>query len=245
MKHGFSLVELSIVLVILGLLTGGILAGQSLIHAAELRSVSTEYDKLRTATQIFRDKYFALPGDMSNATSFWGKAHPTPTTCVNTRSTGPETCDGNGDGMVVNTSTSYEIARYWQHLANAGLIEGQYGGLGDVKADFPRSKLSSDAKWNTLYRSTIAANSSLILFGGNYGHLINLGGFAVTNTLRPEDAWTLDTKMDDGAPSTGSATTSKGSTAFPCTLPLNSLTDAGATYNFAEQGIYCNLYFRM
>ncbi|MBN9993879.1 prepilin-type N-terminal cleavage/methylation domain-containing protein, partial [Listeria monocytogenes] len=73
-KPGFSLIELSIVLVILGLLTGGILAGQSLIRAAELRSVGEEYQKNRTAVATFRDKYFAIPGDMTNATSFWGLA---------------------------------------------------------------------------------------------------------------------------------------------------------------------------
>ena len=66
----FSLVELSIVLVILGLLVGGVLSGQSLIRAAELRSVTTEYSRYTTAISSFRDKYFALPGDMSNATSF-------------------------------------------------------------------------------------------------------------------------------------------------------------------------------
>ncbi|MGB1540395.1 MAG: prepilin-type N-terminal cleavage/methylation domain-containing protein, partial [Rickettsiales bacterium] len=66
-KAGFSLVELSIVLVILGLLTGGILGGQSLIRAAELRSVSKEYEKYQTAINIFKDKYFALPGDFNNA----------------------------------------------------------------------------------------------------------------------------------------------------------------------------------
>lgn len=71
MKHGFSLVELSIVLVILGLLTGGILAGQSLIRAAELRSVSTEQSRWVTAANSFRDKYFALPGDFRDATKFW------------------------------------------------------------------------------------------------------------------------------------------------------------------------------
>ena len=71
-RSAFSLVELSIVLVILGLLTGGILSGQSLIRAAELRSVTTEYSRYTAATYSFRDKYFALPGDMSNAESFWG-----------------------------------------------------------------------------------------------------------------------------------------------------------------------------
>lgn len=70
MRNAFSLVELSIVLVILGLLTGGILAGQSLIRAAELRAVSTEYNRHFTAIQSFRNRYMALPGDMNNATRF-------------------------------------------------------------------------------------------------------------------------------------------------------------------------------
>ena len=70
-QQGFSLVELSIVLVILGLLVGGILSGQSLIRASELRSVTTEYQTYVTSLGTFRDRYFALPGDLSNAASFW------------------------------------------------------------------------------------------------------------------------------------------------------------------------------
>jgi prepilin-type N-terminal cleavage/methylation domain-containing protein len=73
-SRAFSLVELSIVLVILGLLVGGVLSGQSLIHAAELRAVTTEYQKYMTAVRSFKDKYFASPGDMNNATSLWGVA---------------------------------------------------------------------------------------------------------------------------------------------------------------------------
>ena len=69
---GFTLVELSIVLVILGLLVGGVLTGQSLIHAAELRAVTTEHDKFVTAINTFRDKYMALPRRMSNAVRYWG-----------------------------------------------------------------------------------------------------------------------------------------------------------------------------
>ena len=69
---GFTLVELSIVLVILGLLVGGVLAGQSLIHAAELRAISTELTNYKTAIGAFRDKYLAIPGDMNNAVKFWG-----------------------------------------------------------------------------------------------------------------------------------------------------------------------------
>ena len=68
----FSLVELSIVLVILGLLVGGILSGQSLIRAATLRSFVKQHEQHYTAVMSFRDKYSQLPGDMNNATQFWG-----------------------------------------------------------------------------------------------------------------------------------------------------------------------------
>src|SRR5438552_4058186 len=85
-RQAFSLVELSIVLVILGLLVGGILSGQSLIRAAELRSVTTEFSRYLAAVQSFKDKYFALPGDMANATAFWGIAGGTGSdaTCLST-----------------------------------------------------------------------------------------------------------------------------------------------------------------
>lgn len=147
--YAFSLVELSIVLVILGLLTGGILTGQSLIRASELRAVTTEYQRYATAVQAFRDKYFALPGDMPNATRFWGVQHATLATCQTTASTTALTCDGNGDG---NIGYTYEIFRAWQHLANACLIEGTYNGIdGGAGAGYdpilgvnvPRSKMSN------------------------------------------------------------------------------------------------------
>jgi prepilin-type N-terminal cleavage/methylation domain-containing protein len=144
MRNAFSLVELSIVLVILGLLTGGVLAGQSLIRAAELRSVNNEATKYISAVHTFRDKYFALPGDMANATRFWGAAHATPATCRNTVSTSAATCDGNGDGRVLQTGTSMEQMRFWQHLANAGLLEGSYDGV----SNFPVSRFP-DSYWGT------------------------------------------------------------------------------------------------
>lgn len=61
MRRAFSLVELSIVLVILGLLVGGILAGRALIHASELRGVHTEFNQYKTAVMAFRNKYLLYP----------------------------------------------------------------------------------------------------------------------------------------------------------------------------------------
>lgn len=130
-KKAFSLVELSIVLVILGLLTGGILAGQSLIRAAELRSITSDFSRYLTATQTFRDKYMAIPGDMNNAVSFWNRqinqawCLPTSGATVTT----PGTCNGDGDGVIEfagAASQSSEFAQFWRQLAFAGLVEGDY-----------------------------------------------------------------------------------------------------------------------
>ncbi|MFZ4540311.1 MAG: hypothetical protein ACOYNL_00695 [Rickettsiales bacterium] len=78
---------------------GGILSGQALIRASELRAVSTEYARYTTAAYTFRDKFFALPADMSNATSFWGTAAACPGTSADVRTTSA-TCNGDGYGNV-------------------------------------------------------------------------------------------------------------------------------------------------
>ena len=128
-QSAFSLVELSIVLVILGLLTGGIVGGQSLIRAAELRSISTDLSSYQTAINMFKDKYFAMPGDMPNALLFW----PADTNANCTNGTGTDqtpklqTCNGNGNGHIDGTQND-EAWRVWQHLSNAGLIAGQFSG---------------------------------------------------------------------------------------------------------------------
>lgn len=111
-QSGFSLVELSIVLVILGLLTGGILGGQALIRAAELRTAMSDYSRYTAAVMSFREKYFALPGDMTNATAFWGDNN---TVCPDAGITNgtPGTCNGNGDS---NWGSQTEQFLVWQHL---------------------------------------------------------------------------------------------------------------------------------
>jgi prepilin-type N-terminal cleavage/methylation domain-containing protein len=127
--RAFSLVELSIVLVILGLLTGGILAGQSLIRASELRSVSADLQRLHSAVYTFRDKYMAVPGDMPNATRFWGIRAGTGSdlTCHQTIGSTTGTCNGNGDGaadFIPGDGAMFgERFLAMQHLARAGLLK--------------------------------------------------------------------------------------------------------------------------
>lgn len=268
--RGFSLVELSIVLVILGLLVGGVLSAQSLIRAAAIRSIASDYSRFATATYTFRDKYFAIPGDIPNATRFWGAQHATPATCITTPSTTALTCDGNGDGTLISAGNVYigsEIHRYWQHLANAGLIEGTYSGVGANNpttqdgstpgVNSPKLKVGQSA-FQARYSAPITwvdpvtgAPASADLYNGSYGngffYGVTQGG--VYNPHDPiistEEAWNIDTKVDDGRPSMGIIRTFKsGSTASWVSL-ANQCADSPnqntAQYNFSSSGIKCAL----
>ena len=242
-KSGFSLVELSIVLVILGLLVGGVLTGQSLIRAAELRAVTTEYSRYITAVQSFRDKYFALPGDMNNATAFWGAAHATPATCNTTSSSTALTCNGDGNGQIAYGAP--EMFRAWQHLANAGLIEGSYTGVDGpgtiLGTNVPRSKLSS-AGWSmtsgfsgdypTLHFPTTSATSNKLTFGA-------VGTWTTVAVIKPEELWNIDTKLDDGLPPTGAVRTYTTSYLTNCT---NGTTNT-ATYQLSNTSVACSIVF--
>lgn len=255
----FSLVELSIVLVILGLLTGGILAGQSLIRASELRAVSTEYARYITATMTFRDKYFALPGDFNKAVSFWGAAdgaNGESATCFTTVSTTSATCNGDGSGTIEPITTrSMESFRYWQHLANAGLIEGSYTGSmsggtfsGSTRyaksgINIPASKLGN-AAW---YMQKIdPATSSGWVWSGAYGNSLFLGAVEADDipelsALNPAEAWNIDTKLDDGKPAFGMIRTPRISSG--CNSTTVDADAATAAYTLTQTGITCRLLF--
>ncbi len=71
MKHAFTLIELSIVLIIIGLLVGGILAAQTLVQHAKIRAIYTEYQTFELATNAYILKYGAKPGDDSQASLFF------------------------------------------------------------------------------------------------------------------------------------------------------------------------------
>jgi prepilin-type N-terminal cleavage/methylation domain-containing protein len=257
MKQAFSLVELSIVLVILGLLTGGILGGQSLIRAAELRAVSTEHSRWLAASQTFRDKYFQLPGDLNNAQSFW--TGPSSGTCPTATLTGTQTCNGNGDGFVSaggNGNEAGEMFTYWQHLANAGLIEGNYSGKAGTGSsqhavmgtNVPRSKMGG-LGWSIQYMGVIT--NANFMDAGDYGNVLFFGGdsssnktFAGTNALKPEEAWNIDTKMDDGKPGTGKVMTLKTtSPSWGTGCATNDLADSTNNYALTNANKACPLIF--
>lgn len=221
-KHitAFSLVELSIVLVILGLLVGGVLSGQSLIRAAELRSISSDFQRYTTAAQTFRDKYFSIPGDMRNATQFWGRLNGNADCATNTTPASavaaPGVCDGDGNGSLpasVAANQSGESFQFFRQLALAGLIEGNYSGLSGAAGtrqlvagtNAPRGKISNSAWYVEQFNFM---DGTGFAWAGQYGNPLIYGGVEAADInenpiLKPEEAWNIDTKLDDGKPALG------------------------------------------
>jgi len=264
-NKGFTLVELSIVLMIIGLLVSGILVGKDMIRAAELRSITSEKDQIQTATMLFRNKYLGLPGDLTNATDFWGTM-PTGTCSTTTASgasggTGTQTCNGNGDnkvtGSIDDPGGNYEMVLFWQHLSNAGLIEGKYTGVftgWGNPGEFYFSK-SGNKNWyhpsdyTHINADGIIPLSDLTRFAGtDYKNSLVFGtaGAEVgVFALSPSEVWAIDKKTDDGLPGIGKTVTRERNGENCNTLPASTTTPAASySYNLSYEGFACELEFK-
>lgn len=207
---GYSLLELAVVLAIVGLLAGGIIAGQGLLRGAELKSISASAQRYQTAIIQFRQQYSGLPGDIRNATNYWGAA-----SCPNGPGSGTATCDGNGNRLIERWDEMY---RSWQHLTNAKLISGNLSGtytdvggrgVGVPGENIPADRLpgsgwsmlslnpNSDSEFGYSDASTRVAN--WLVVGMN-----STSDYAVLPLVRTADAYEIDLKVDDGKPGSGS-----------------------------------------
>lgn len=252
-SRGFTILELSIILVVLGLLTGSIMLAQSFVRASELRAVSAEYQRYSTSINAFFGKYGGLPGDLPDATQYWGVNGNT-TTCRSNVSTTQLTCDGNGDGLIdtVDASvTMHERFSAWKHLANAGMVEGDFTGVGgpDGARDFamgvnsPPSKFAR-AGWMFAYRHPAGVDvnwfatqgGNFLQFGGETGTVANWGP-----VLTPEEAWKVDDKVDDGRPGTGQVISLNGTNTL--TPGCTTGTTSSASYLVTTESPACILVF--
>ena len=136
-ESGFTLIELSIVLVIIGLIVGGVLVGQDLIKAAQVRAQISQIEKYNTAVNTFLEKYDALPGDLNLTTANkYGFA-------ARGNACGSSSCPGEGDGNGVIEgiawgdtacgfcTTAGETVMFWSDLTyannmNLNMIEGNF-----------------------------------------------------------------------------------------------------------------------
>jgi prepilin-type N-terminal cleavage/methylation domain-containing protein len=134
-QAGFTLVEIAIVMVIIGLLIGGIIKGQELIKNAKVKRVMKQVDEMRAAVTSYQDRYAFLPGDDSSATTHTGDSTLT---------------NGDGNGQIA----SNEAPDLFMHLAASGLITGSYT---TATSSYPRNAFSG---WYATYWATVQGKTT-------------------------------------------------------------------------------------
>lgn len=256
-RNGFTLMELSVALVIIGLIVGGVLLGKDLIRAAELRSIASDKERLVAAIYSFQEKYNALPGDMIDAQTIWGAG----ASCSAVQTT-EATCNGDGDGVIEmrtpSGTTGNEVFLFWKHLANAGLIAGNYWGVKDGAAsqrastrnNTPSGKIAGSLwyveNWGIM-------SGSFWAWDGKYNNSFEFGlpvtGYSPYNPLLTSiETFGLDTKTDDGKPGSGvlvSVHHGDNCTAKADGVTASTFSDSTtAIYRTTSSGNVCSLMFR-
>lgn len=220
-RRGFTLIEISIVLVVIGFLASGVVLGRELISAYQLRNVASDLEKFRTATMAFKLKYDTLPGDMfpEEAAKFglFQITAPCGPPCT------------FGDGHIGNSSANptfvTEIYAYWRHLSEAGMLGANYASdlktNGEPNIPSPATTEEADA-WDsnnlpkisytksywrmipTFSRWIYDPNTGTTNWTGEIKQNYFIVGASITNNpMLINQIWAIDTKIDDGKPNTG------------------------------------------
>ena len=181
-QTGFTLIEIAIVLVIIGLLLGGVLKGQELITSARVRNLISQQDGVKAAYVGFLDRFRALPGDYTAATT-------------NIAGVATVVCTGNGDGdgriETAGASTPTENILAWEHLSKAGFINGSYTCAAvDSNATTPTNAFAVFLQlvWDNVFDPA----------AGTPRHNLKTGGQIPSDLLAE-----VDRKVDDGSATGG------------------------------------------
>jgi prepilin-type N-terminal cleavage/methylation domain-containing protein len=208
-QKGFTLIELSIVLIIIGLVVSGVLAGKSLIDAAKMRSQITQLEDYKKAYYTFKLKYDAVPGDMVDASSYWSSA-----------------TDGDGDGKVTGSSdhpfqvANLESLLFFQHLNLSGIIQKKL--VGSFALGYPALRID-DTKGmvaggyiQPLFPGALQLTNTSMLLERTASLNIMAGNLSASDsaynnvaTLTILQAHTIDKKIDDGIANSGIFTSHK------------------------------------
>lgn len=245
-RRGFTLIELSIVLVIIGLIVGGVLVGQDLIKAAEVRATVSQVEKYNSAINTFRTKYNAVPGDLNGTLATNFGLLPT------ARADSGTSIHGNGliEGCATILLGGCETVLFWQDLASASLIGDPISGSTDATATITTAQLNTKfpaAKVDRGNRFIVYTNSGLNFYQLTGVTSVAAGVYALTSQLNPVEAFNMDNKMDDGAPLTG-VVVARLSTSVPGVISTvsDTCTNASSAYDTSVNAatLACQLSFR-
>lgn len=187
-RQGFTLIELSIVLVIIGLIVGGVLVGRDLVEIGKARKLMTQLESYELALNTFRLKYNCIPGDCANAGMFGLGTSGTGNGFIGSMSNSyPETengCLANASGAHCFTHRADaaaalifrpwgEMQNVWVHMANAGLIDGSYGELsssidptGQLATYFPKAATDKGYLLAFMWNSRLYIRTGMLSHSG-------------------------------------------------------------------------------
>ena len=263
-EKGFTLVELAIVMIIIGLLIGGSLKGQELIANARLASAVSKIKAIDASINTFRDSYSGLPGDLNNAQNRVPNCLAA-TKCgaiaAGTAGLGNSQIGATAPGAAQASGSENIVA--WAQLSAADMMGGVRNG---AAADniIPAETVPEAEIPGQLFIAYTAGGAALAdgtapaasIRAGHYLHLYNgvaasgaaasTAAAAATRIITANQASRIDEKLDDGHPNVGSVT-AEGSTAggnTDCTTGGAVITNA-AFYNTAVNAANCGVYIRV
>lgn len=249
-QKGFTLVELAIVLIIIGLLIGGILKGQELIANAQITNAVTQIKGVDGAVATFRETYGSFPGDFGNANVRIAGCVNDPT-CDNPTGAGID--NGRVDvgiGSIPAVALTNEGLQFFNHMRVADLITGFTGNIGAATtASFgvsnPEASIGggftvghTSAGGGITFTPALARAGHYLVLTGSATALANASG---SGALSASQGARIDRKLDDGSPNTGSVVGINGGATGTCA----SAATAAAAYNEALVDPLCNLAIRI